>query len=109
MKKIKLTESDLTRIVKRVINENDEDIDEIYDEYRKKYDEICYIISQTGLDELYNSPHIDRSITECISDLEGYNGEKLVDLKEEFDELFTKLNRINYFLSAAESIKNEIY
>lgn len=114
--KVKLTESDLTNIVKKIIRENEdideienEDIDEIESEYRKKYDEICYIISQTGFDELYNSSHIDSSITECITDLEGYNDVKLFHLTYNFEELYTKLNRINYFLSAAQSVKDEIY
>lgn len=112
MKKVKLTEQDLTNIVKKVIqeqeNSNGEEIDDIINEFEKKYDNICYTISHMGLDELYENNSVQREIDENLSFLEGYDDERLSRLKSDFDDLSSKMNGIYYHLSNADSLKNSI-
>ena len=93
MKKVKLTESDLTRIVKQVINEgiSDGEINTLISEYEKKLEDLCRNISIMGLEDLWDDQSITREIYDTISEIEDYDDDRLYDIKSKFEE-FSKSN-----------------
>lgn len=113
MKKVKLTEADLTRIVKRVINENDEeDIDELIDEYRNIYDALCYDISNYSLTDIYDSySNITHEIEHSIRILDSIEtkNDKVVILHDNYTDLGQKINQIMLHLHNSTQIRDSIY
>jgi hypothetical protein len=111
MKKVKLTESDLTRIVKQVINEgiSDGEINTLISEYEKKLEDLCRNISIMGLEDLWDDQSITREIYDTISEIEDYDDDRLYDIKSKYEDLSTKMNVITKNLYEVISIMDSIY
>jgi|688.fasta_scaffold724043_3 hypothetical protein len=113
--KVKLTESDLTNIVRKILKESEEDLTDTIEEYRKKYDEICYNISESNFDDLYY--HINSLTRELYDNYdvlksfldEGSKNSELIDLIDNYKNRIDDLNRIWSILNEVDDIKTGMY
>lgn len=112
MRKVKLTEGDLTRIVKRVLNENEDDVNSLIKESRDNYDSVCYEISKLSLDEIPNSYHgIMSNIGDYINKLESIEVEndEINYMLEKYKELDNDINQIITHINYCQDILNKIW
>jgi hypothetical protein len=76
-KTIRLTENDLTRIVKRVINEQYDEDDDMYDTHNDETEEITRSIM--GLLKPYFKKHGSDNTASLLSDIMGYLEDGLLE------------------------------
>lgn len=112
--KIKLTESDLTNIVKRIIKESDEELSDFVAEKRKKLIDIRERIIEMDVEDIADNFTIYNEINDIITEMSNYddaNYERYSPSKtliSDCSDLLFEISRISFMYNEAKHIRDNI-